>query len=103
MDRTFDRSFWGCPFAVASDLLRYLPTNSEVNPGHVVKNSASVAFLRVFVTGLSAALCKKEMVFFFLTCTHYLLVLIFLLTPNPIVLWNGPYYLLNILCRIFIL
>lgn len=44
-----------CPFAVAIDLGRCLRTRSEVRPGQVVKNPASMATIQVEGTGLKAA------------------------------------------------
>ena len=44
-----------CPFAVAIDLGRCLHTRSEVRPGQVVNNPASMATIQVEGTGLKAA------------------------------------------------
>ena len=60
----FYRALRRFPFTVDFDLSRYFPTNLEVNPVHIAKNPASIAFLHVFGTGLNANLCRKELMYF---------------------------------------
>ena len=43
-----------CPFTVARDLGRCLRTSSDVRPGQVAKNPASMALVQVCTTGLKA-------------------------------------------------